>query len=74
MALDGHIEEPFLRDQRGIVIMFRVFQIDEVSPLEPENPDPLELRSVAGVVVLFDTRINTSPAADAPGKFKTIPP
>jgi hypothetical protein len=54
--------------------MLRVFKIDKISSLEPENPDPLKLRFIAGIIVFFNTGIDTSPAADAARKFKAIAP
>lgn len=54
--------------------MLGVFEVDQVPSLEPENPDPLELRFVAGMIVFFDTGIDASSAADTPGKFKTVTP
>jgi hypothetical protein len=74
LALDRQIEEVFLRDLRGIIVMLGVFKIDQIPPLEPENPDPMELRFVAGIIVFFYTRVDASSAADAPGKFKTVTP
>jgi len=74
LALYRQIDKPFLWDLRRIVVMFGVFKIDKISSLKPENPDPLELRFVAGIIVFFYTGIDASSAADAPGKFKTITP
>jgi hypothetical protein len=74
LALDGQIDEPFLRDQVRIIIMFGVFEVDQISSLEPENPDPLKLRFISGLIVFFHTGINTSPASNAPGKLETIAP
>ena len=54
--------------------MFRVLEIDQVSSFKPEDPDPLELTFISGVIVLFDTGINTSPASNAPGKLETVTP
>ena len=54
--------------------MLGVLEIDEVSPLEPEHPDPVELGHRARIVVLLDAGINASPAADASGKLKAITP
>ena len=54
--------------------MFGVLKVDQVSPLEPEDPDPVELTVGAGVIVFFDTGIDASSAPDAPGKLKAISP
>ena len=54
--------------------MFGVIEFDQVSPLEPKDPDPLKLTLGAGVIVFFDARINASSATDAPGEFKAISP
>jgi hypothetical protein len=54
--------------------MFRVLEIDQVSSFKPEDPDPLELTFISGVIVLFDTGINASPATDAPGEIEAIAP
>jgi len=74
LALDGQIGEPFFWDQVRIIIMFGVFEVDQISLLEPENPDPLKLRFISGLIVFFHTGINTSPASNAPGKLETIAP
>jgi hypothetical protein len=67
LALHGHVEKPFLRDLGRVVIMLGVFKIDQVSPFEPEDPDPVELRFVAGVIIFFYTGIDAPPAADTAG-------
>jgi hypothetical protein len=54
--------------------MLRVFKIDKISSLEPENPDPLKLRLIAGIIVFFYTGIDASPATDTARKFKAIAP
>ncbi len=46
LALNGKINESLFRDQVGIVIVLRIFEIDEIPSLEPEDPDPLKLRIV----------------------------
>jgi len=74
LALHGHVEKPFLRDLGRIVVMLGVFKIDQVSSLEPEDPDPVELGFVSGVIVFFYTGINAPPAADTAGKLKTVAP
>ena len=74
LALNREIDETLSPGQVRIIIMFRVFEIDQVSSLEPENPDPVKLRIMARMIVFFHTGIDASPAADASGKFKTITP
>ncbi len=48
LALNGQIDEPFLRNLFRIVVMFRIFEIDQISPLQSEDPDPLKLRLMSG--------------------------
>jgi hypothetical protein len=43
LALNGEIDESFFWNQVRVIVMFRVFKIDQVSSFESENPDPLEL-------------------------------
>jgi hypothetical protein len=74
LALYRKIDEPFLWDLRRIVVMLGVFKIDKISSLKPENPDPLELRFLAGIIVFFYTGIDASSAADASGEFETVTP
>jgi len=74
LTLNGEIDESFFWNQIRVIIMFRVFEIDKVSSLEPENPDPLELRIMARMIIFFHTGIDTSPAANASRKFKTVSP
>jgi hypothetical protein len=74
LALNRQIDEPLLGDLRRIVIMLGVFKIDKIPSLESENPDPLELRFIAGIIVFFYARIDASSATDAPGKVKTVAP
>jgi len=74
LALDGKIDIPFLRNRVGIVVMFRVFEIDQISSLQLEDPDPMKLTFVAGLIILLDTGIDASPAADASGKLKAVAP
>jgi len=73
LALHRKIKEPRLRNKVRIVEMFGVFKVNQVSPLEPENTNPLELGVMARVVVFFHTRVNAPPAADAAREFKTVP-
>jgi hypothetical protein len=74
LALDGQVGEARFRNQIGIIVMFRIFKIDQVSSFEPEDPDPLELAFISGVIVFLHAGIDASPAADAAGKLKAIPP
>ena len=54
--------------------MFRVFKVDQVSSLESENPDPLKLRIMAGLVILFHTGVDASSAPNASGKLQAVCP
>jgi len=74
LTLDGDMDESFLRDCFGIIVMLGVFEIDQASPLEPGDPDPVELAIVSGVVILLCTGIDASSAADTPGKLQPITP
>jgi hypothetical protein len=74
LALDGKIDIPFLRNRVRIVVMFRVFEIDQISSLQLEDPDPMELTFVAGLIILLDACIDASPATDASGKLKAVTP
>jgi hypothetical protein len=47
LTLDGKIDESLFRNQVRMIVMFRVFEVDQVSPFESENPDPLKLRIMA---------------------------
>jgi hypothetical protein len=69
LTLNREIDESFFWDQIRVIIMFRVFEIDQVSSLEPENPDPVELRIMARMVVFLHTGIDASSAANTSGKF-----
>jgi hypothetical protein len=74
LTLNGEIDKSFFWNQIRVIIMFRVLEIDQVSSLEPENSDPLELRIVARMVVFFYTGIDTSSAANTSGKLQTVSP
>jgi hypothetical protein len=65
LALNGEIDESFFWNQVRVIVMFRVFEIDQVSSFESENSDPVKLRVMARMIVFFHTGINTSPAANA---------
>jgi hypothetical protein len=47
LALDGEIDESFFRNEVRVIVMFRVFEVDQVSSLESEHPDPLKLGIMA---------------------------
>jgi hypothetical protein len=74
LALNREIDESLLGNQFRVIVMFRVFEIDQVSSLEPENPDPLELRIMARMVVFLHTGIDASSAANTSGKFQAVSP
>ncbi len=74
LALDRQIDEPFLRNLGRIIVMFGVLEIDQASPLEPEDPDPVELMLRSGVVIFFYTGVDAPSAPDAPGKIEAISP
>ena len=74
LALNGQIDKPFFRNQGSVVVMFGVFEVDHVAPLELEDPDPLELMFIAGIVIFFYTRVDAPSASDASGKIETVSP
>ena len=74
LALNGKIDESFFRNQVRVIVMFRVFKVDQVSSLESENPDPLKLRIMAGLVILFHTGVDASSAPNASGKLQAVCP
>jgi hypothetical protein len=74
LTLNGEIDESFLRNQVRVVVMFRVLKIDQVSSFEPEHPDPLKLRIVARLIILFHTGIDTSSTPNASGKLQAVCP
>jgi hypothetical protein len=74
LALNRKIDISFLRYDVRIVVMFRVFKIDQISPFQPEDSDPMELRVIAGVVVFFHAGVDAPSAAYASGKLKAIAP
>jgi hypothetical protein len=74
LTLNREIDESLFWNQVRVIIMFRVFEIDQVSSLEPENPDPLELGVMAGRIVFFHTGIDASTAPNTSRKLKTICP
>jgi hypothetical protein len=67
LTLNGEIDESLFRNQVGVIVMFRVFKIDQVSSFESENPDPLKLRIMARVIIFFHTGIDASPTANTSG-------
>ncbi len=54
--------------------MLGVLKIDKGSSLKPQNPDPVELRFVPGVIVFFRAGVNAPSATDTPGKLKAVTP
>jgi hypothetical protein len=74
LTLDGHVNEPRLRNLFGIVIMLGILQIDQGALLEPDDPNPVELRIVTGVVVFIHTGIDAPPTTDAAREIQTITP
>jgi len=74
LTLNRKIDESLFWNQVRVIIMFRIFKIDQVSSLEPENPDPVELGMMAGRIVFFYTGINASSAANTSRKLKAICP
>jgi len=74
LTLNGKIDESLFGNDFGVIVVVRVFEIDQVSSFEPENPDPLKLRIMARVIILFHTSINASPAANTPGKLEAVCP
>jgi hypothetical protein len=74
LTLNGKIDESLLGNDFRVIVMVGVFEIDQVSSLEPENPDPLKLRVMARIIVFFHAGIDASSAANASGKFQTVCP
>jgi hypothetical protein len=74
LALDRHIDEPFLRYCLRGVVVFRFFEIDQIPFLESYDSDPLKLRFRTRGIVFFHTGIDASPTPNAPGKVKAIAP
>jgi hypothetical protein len=74
LTLNGKIDESLLGNDFGVIVMVRVFEIDQVPSLEPENPDPLELRVMAGIIIFFHASIDASAAANTPGKLEAVSP
>jgi hypothetical protein len=74
LALNGQIDKTLLGNESSVIVMFGVLEIDQATPLEPENPDPVELMLRSGVIVFFDTGVDAFSAPDAPGKIQAISP
>src|SRR3972149_924399 len=72
LALDGHVEMPFLGDVRRVVILFGMLQVDPPFLGKPENPDPLDL-GVAGLVVFGYAPVHAPAASDATGQVGAVP-
>jgi hypothetical protein len=74
LTLNGEIDKTLFRYDIRIVIVFRVFEIDQVSSLKPEHPDPLKLRVMSRMIILFHTGIDASSATNASGKLQAVCP
>jgi hypothetical protein len=74
LALDGHIDEPRLRNLFRIVIVFGILQIDQGALLEPDDPNPVELRILTGIVIFIGAGIDASSASDTAREVQTIAP
>jgi hypothetical protein len=74
LTLNGEVDESFFWNQVGVIVMFRVFKVDQVSSFESENPDPLKLRVMARMVILFHTGIDASPTTDTSRKLQAVCP
>jgi hypothetical protein len=74
LALNGKIDKALFRDRFRIIVMFRIFEVDHVPSLQLEDPDPMKLRIMPGLVVFLYTPIHTPPASDAPGKVESVTP
>ena len=70
LALNGQIDESFFRNQVRVIVMFGVFKIDQVSSLESENPDPVELRIMAGVDYFLSHRHRRISCSQCIGKAR----
>jgi predicted phosphatase len=64
LTLNGKINKSFFWNQIRVIVMVRVFEIDQVSSLESKDPDPLKLRIMARMIIFFHTGIDTSSAAN----------
>jgi hypothetical protein len=74
LALDREIEESLFWNQVRVIIMFRIFEIDQISSFESENSDPVKLGVMAGRIVFPHTGIDASSAANTSGKLQAIAP
>jgi hypothetical protein len=74
LALDGHVNESRLRNLFGIVIMLGILQIDQGALLEPDDPNPVELRILTGIVIFIGTGIDASSTSDTARQVQTIAP
>jgi hypothetical protein len=74
LTLNGEIDESLLGNDFGIIVMFRVFEIDQISSFESENSDPVKLGVTAGRIVFSHTGIDASSAANTSRKLKAICP
>jgi hypothetical protein len=74
LALNGKIDKSLFRNEVRAVVMLGVLKVDQISSFESENPNPLKLRIMARVIVLFHTGINASPTANASGQLQAVCP
>jgi hypothetical protein len=47
LTLNREVNKSFFWNQVRVIIMFRIFEIDQVSSFKSENSDPLKLRIMA---------------------------
>ena len=72
LALNRHVEVVLFRDVLGIVVFFRLLEVDPLLAfLEAQHADPVYLR-VLRLVVLFDAGIHASSATDAAGQIQAV--
>jgi len=74
LTLDRQIDKPFFRNGFRGVVMFRVFQIDQVSSLQSEDSDPVELAGITGLIIFLDTGVDASSTPNASRELQTISP
>jgi hypothetical protein len=74
LTLNGEIDKTLFRNDIRVVMVFRVFKIDQVSSFEPEHPNPLKLGIMSRMIIFLHTSINASSAPYASGKLQAICP
>jgi len=74
LTLDGHVHESRLRNLFGIVIMLGILQIDQGALLEPDDPNPMQLRILTRIVIFIGTGIDAPSASDTARQVQTIAP